>query len=143
MKKRRDDQQTSANQGAQLTADRSEFSAQFARVCQEQVRPAMDAIIERLRPQRRGVIEEYSADYRYQNHRLIMSMSLDGEIVGTPAAPLKDGGCVISWGWRARRLWTNGQGRGVAVLGAHAAGSRVASIEAWATSVRRRLWLRA
>lgn len=85
MQKRRDDQLSSANQGAQLTADRLEFSAQFAKICQEQVRPAMDAIIERLRRNGGGgVIEEHPADFRYQNHRLIMWMSLEGEIAGAP-----------------------------------------------------------
>ncbi len=85
MQKRRDDQQSSASQGARLTADRLEFSAQFARVCQEQVRPAMDGILERLRSNGGGgIIEEHPADFRYQNHRLVMWMSLEGEIVGAP-----------------------------------------------------------
>jgi hypothetical protein len=86
MQKRRDDQQASAIRSAQLTAERSEFSTQFARVCQEQIRPAMDAIIERLRHNGGdAVIEEHHADLgRHHDHRLTMWMSLHGQIVGTP-----------------------------------------------------------
>jgi hypothetical protein len=85
LQKRRNDLQTSATHGAQLTAQRSQFSAQFATVCQQQVRPAMEAIIERLRRNGGGaVIEEHPADFRYQNHRLIMWMSLQGDIAGVP-----------------------------------------------------------
>lgn len=46
---RRDDEQRSADQMAQLATDRSEFSAEFATVFEEQVRPSMEAIIDRLR----------------------------------------------------------------------------------------------
>lgn len=85
MRKRLGDQRDAADESAQLSADRSEFSAEFTRVCQEQVRPAMEAIVERLRRNGgSGLIEEHPADYRYPNDRLVLWMSLHGEIVGSP-----------------------------------------------------------
>lgn len=86
MRIRRDEDQTSADHAAQVLADRSEFSDEFVRVCQVQVRPAMEAVIERLRRNGGGgVIEERPENLaRGQAHRLTLWMSFSGEIVGTP-----------------------------------------------------------
>ena len=83
---RRDEDEESADRAAQVLADRSEFSDEFKRVCDVQVRPAMEAVIERLRKNGGGgVIEERAEDLaRNQAHRLTLWMSLSGEIVGTP-----------------------------------------------------------
>jgi hypothetical protein len=86
MRTQRDEDQESADRAAQVLADRSEFSDEFARVCDVQVRPAMEAVIERLRQNGGGgVIEERAEDLaRNQAHRLTLWMSFSGEIVGTP-----------------------------------------------------------
>jgi hypothetical protein len=88
MQKRRDDEQRSADQMAQLATDRSEFSAEFTTVFEEQVRPSMEAIIDRLRRNGGdGVIVERPEDARLKhNHRVTLWMSLDGEITGAPRA---------------------------------------------------------
>lgn len=86
MRARRDEDRESADRAAQVLADRSEFSDEFVRVCDVQVRPAMEAVIERLRNNGGGgVIEERHEDLaRNQAHRLTLWMSFSGEIVGTP-----------------------------------------------------------
>jgi len=86
MPKRRDDEQRSADQMAQLVTDRSEFSTELETVCEEQVRPAMEAIIDRLRRNGGdGVIVERPEDGRLKHdHRFALWMSLDGEITGAP-----------------------------------------------------------
>lgn len=86
MRTRRDEDQQSAERAAQVVADRSEFADEFVRVCQDQVRPAMEAVIERLRQNGGGgVIEERPENLaRSQAHRLTLWMSFSGEIVGTP-----------------------------------------------------------
>ncbi|MGD0945776.1 MAG: hypothetical protein ABR972_16130 [Acidimicrobiales bacterium] len=86
IQKRRDDEQRSADQMAQLATDRSEFSTEFETVFEEQVRPSMEAIIDRLRRNGGdGVIVERPEDGRLKhNHLFTLWMSLDGEITGAP-----------------------------------------------------------
>ena len=90
MEKRSDDVRRSADRSAQLLADRSEFSAEFATICEQQVRPPMQAIIERLRRNGGGgLIEETVEDpSRHPGHRLTLWMSLNGEIAGSPSPDL-------------------------------------------------------
>lgn len=86
MEQRHDEEQRSAARTAQLLVDRSDFSTQFIAICAEQVRPPMEAIIERLRRNGGGgLIEEDAEDVsRHRGHRLTLWMSLEGEIAGTP-----------------------------------------------------------
>ena len=86
MQKRVDEERKSTARGAQLLADRSEFSALFDTVCDEQVRPSMEAVIDRLRRNGGGgTIEELPEDEgRHRGHRLTLWMSLEGEISGSP-----------------------------------------------------------
>jgi len=85
MQKRSIDEQRSTERSARLSADRSAFSAEFARVCENVIRPAMGAILERLRRNGGGgVIEERPEGSDRSAHRLIIWMSLDGEIDGKP-----------------------------------------------------------
>jgi len=84
MQKRSEEEQETADQSARLDAKRSEFSTEFASVCEQQVRPSMEAILERLRSNGGGgVIEERPEDTSH-THRLTLWMSLSGEIIGTP-----------------------------------------------------------
>jgi hypothetical protein len=75
-----------AEESAQRASERSEFSTEFERVCNEQVRPAMTTIIERL--QRNGgggiIVERPEDTSRKYAHRLTLWMSLSGEIVTAP-----------------------------------------------------------
>ncbi|HVA76085.1 MAG TPA: hypothetical protein VNF71_16140 [Acidimicrobiales bacterium] len=86
MQKRVDEERRSTARSAELLADRVEFSAQFSALCDQQVRPRMEEIIERLRRNGGdGAIEELPEDESLRRgHRLILWMSLDGEIIGTP-----------------------------------------------------------
>jgi hypothetical protein len=86
LQKRRDDQQQVSDRSAELRADRSEFSTEFTQVCEAQVRPPMEAILERLRRNGGGgVIDERPEDLsRHHTHRLTLWMSLSGEIAGSP-----------------------------------------------------------
>ena len=86
VQKRRDDEQRSADQMAQLATDRSEFSTEFETVFEEQVRPSMEAIIERLRCNGGdGLIVERPEDGLLKhNHLFTLWMSLEGEITGAP-----------------------------------------------------------
>lgn len=86
MQKRVDEERESTARGAQMLADRSEFSALFDEVCDEKVRPAMEAVIDRLRRNGGGgTIEELPEDeIRRRGHRLTLWMSLEGEISGSP-----------------------------------------------------------
>jgi hypothetical protein len=86
MQARLDDERRAADDRARLAADRSEFSTDFESVCEAQVRPPMEAIIERLRRNGGGGLiterpEDRSRDY---THRLTLWMSLSGEIAGAP-----------------------------------------------------------
>jgi len=86
MQERLDDERRAAAVSARLTADRSEFSTEFEKVCEERVRPPMEAILDRLRRNGGGgLIEERPEDLsRNYTHRLTLWMSLSGEIDGTP-----------------------------------------------------------
>jgi hypothetical protein len=86
MEQRKGDEQRSADRSAQLLADRSDFSTQFTAICEQEVRPPMEAIIERLRRNGGGgLIEEAAEDAsRHRGHRLTLWMSLQGEIDGSP-----------------------------------------------------------
>jgi hypothetical protein len=86
MEKLRRDEQRSTDETARLSADRSEFSRAFTTVCEQQVRPPMEAILERLRRNGGGgVIEEGAEDAsRHRSHRVTLWMSLRGEIAGSP-----------------------------------------------------------
>jgi len=63
-----------------------QFTAAFAALCQSEVRPAMQAVLERLQHAGGGgMIEEHAGDEaRVRNARLTMWMSLEGEINGDP-----------------------------------------------------------
>jgi hypothetical protein len=65
---------------------RSRFSDEFNELCQRELRPAMDAVIVRLRRDGGdGLIVERPADARFQHtHRLTLWMSLSGEFVDAP-----------------------------------------------------------
>lgn len=86
MRARLEDQRLQAESSAQVGRDRSEFSAEFVRVCDGTVRPAMDAVLERLRRNGGGGVIEERPEHlgRREDHRLILWMSLQGEIDGTP-----------------------------------------------------------
>ena len=86
MKKRVDHERELAERSIQRLAERSEFSALFASLCDDKVRPSMEAIVERLRLNGGGgTIEELGEDECVRRgHRLTLWMSLDGEIIGSP-----------------------------------------------------------
>ena len=86
LQKRHDDERRPAAHSAQARTDRSDFSTEFTTTCEQQVRPAMEAILERLRRSGGGgVIEEGAEDKdRRRGHRLTLWMSLNGEIDGPP-----------------------------------------------------------
>ena len=80
------EQKEAADRSAQAQTDRSDFAAEFTSVCEQQVRPAMQAILERLRRNGGGgVIEERPEEVgQRRTHRLILWMSFSGEITGAP-----------------------------------------------------------
>jgi hypothetical protein len=71
-------------------ADRVEasdkFLEDFATACTTEVRPAMDAVLERLRQLGGGgLVEEHSGnEARFRNPCLTLWMSLKGDIIGEP-----------------------------------------------------------
>jgi hypothetical protein len=73
-----------------LTADRlqtgQKFLDDFATACKTEVRPAMEAVLERLRQLGGGgsVEEHPGGEARFRSPRLALWMSLKGEIVGAP-----------------------------------------------------------
>lgn len=69
-----------------VLAERRAFADDFAQACADRVRPAMEAVIDRLRRDGGdGVITERSEDpSRLFTHRLTLWMSLEGKIEGTP-----------------------------------------------------------
>jgi len=75
---------------AEVTADRldagKKFLDDFAAACEKEVRPAMDAVLERLRQLGGGgLVEEHpGGEARFRSPRLALWMSLKGEIVGEP-----------------------------------------------------------
>ncbi|MGO9560858.1 MAG: hypothetical protein ACLPYW_17440 [Acidimicrobiales bacterium] len=76
----------SADRNAQVTQERADFSNGFAEACASRVRPVMEAILERLRENGGGgfIEEREEARSRLCSHRLILWMSLSGEIEGVP-----------------------------------------------------------
>jgi hypothetical protein len=76
----------STERSAQVAQERAEFSHGFAEACGSRVRPAMEAILERLRENGGGgfIDEREEARSRLCSHRLILWMSLSGEIEGSP-----------------------------------------------------------
>lgn len=80
------EEQEAADLRAQLQIDRSDFAAEFTTVCDQQVRPAMEAVLERLRRNGGGgVIEERPENIgEHHTHRLTLWMSLRDEITGAP-----------------------------------------------------------
>jgi hypothetical protein len=80
----------SDRRSSELTADRREagqkFLADFAKACQTEIKPAMEAVLERLSQLGGGgLIEEHpGGEARFRHPRLALWMSLKGEIVGEP-----------------------------------------------------------
>lgn len=79
-------QEEAAAHSRQVAADRAAFADEFTRVLADRVRPAMEAVIERLRKDGGdGVITERPEDMtRLFTHRLTLWMSLHGTIEGAP-----------------------------------------------------------
>ncbi len=75
---------------AEVSADRFDarrkFLDDFATACEREVRPAMDAVVERLRQLGGdGLVEEHpGGEARFTSPRVALWMSLKGEIVGEP-----------------------------------------------------------
>ncbi len=75
---------------AEVSADRLDagrkFLDDFATACETEVRPAMDAVLERLRQLGGdGLVEEHpGGEARFRSPRVALWMSLKGEIVGEP-----------------------------------------------------------
>ncbi len=86
MQNRLRQEQEAADRSAQKETDRSDFAAEFTSICEQRVRPAMEAILERLRRNGGGgVIEERPDDAgQHHTHRLTLWMSFRGEITGAP-----------------------------------------------------------
>jgi hypothetical protein len=86
MDKKRLEEEETAKRSDQLQTDRSDFADEFTRVCQQQARPAMEAVLERLRRNGGGgVIDERPESARqHHTHRLTLWMSFRGEITGAP-----------------------------------------------------------
>jgi cytochrome P450 len=110
-----------AEDAERVTAARSEFSADFTRRFEDDVRPTMEAIIERLQADGGGgvILERPADDSRRFAHRFTLWMSLLGEIEGTPREDRQpylrldadvDKRCVEVWEgdlWRNRRGGTS------------------------------------
>lgn len=86
MQGRQREQQQAEEHTAQLQAERSSFAREFTRVCQEQVRPAMEKVLERVRRNGGGgLIEERPGNIaQHQTHRLVLWVSFQDEIEGAP-----------------------------------------------------------
>lgn len=81
-----DGERHQAEEAQRVAAARSEFSAEFTRRFEDDVRPAMESIIERLRADGGGgvIVERPVDESRGFTHRFTLWMSLLGEIEGTP-----------------------------------------------------------
>ncbi len=86
MQKELREEQDAADRSAQLQTDRADFVAEFTKVCDQQVRPAMEAILGRVgRNGGGGLIEERPEDvFQHRTHRLTLWMSFRDEITGAP-----------------------------------------------------------
>jgi len=75
-----------AESAAQVLKGREDFFDEFRRVCTEEVRPAMQAVLDRLRQEGGdGLIEEHpGGEPRVATPRLTLWMSLQGPIEGAP-----------------------------------------------------------
>ena len=75
-----------AESSARTVDEREEFISAFRTACQTELRPAMQAVLERLQSAGGGgVIEEHpGGEPRFPAPRLTLWMSLAGEITGTP-----------------------------------------------------------
>lgn len=62
------------------------FLDDFTAVCEREVRPAMEAVLERLRRNGGGgcILEHPGGEARFRYPSLVLWMSLEGEIVGDP-----------------------------------------------------------
>jgi hypothetical protein len=78
--------QRSADRAAQVLEGRQVFFDEFRSVCEEEVRPAMQAVLDRLRQEGGdGLIEEYpGGEPRVATPRLTLWMSLQGPLEGAP-----------------------------------------------------------
>ncbi len=76
----------SAESAAHVIEDRESFIDEFRAVCEAQVRPAMQAVLDRLRLEGGdGLIEEHpGGEPRVATPRLTLWMSLQGPIDGAP-----------------------------------------------------------
>ena len=76
----------SAENAAHLLEGRQAFFAEFREVCDEKVRPAMQAVVDRLRLEGGdGIIETHpGGEPRVATPRLTLWMSLQGPIEGAP-----------------------------------------------------------
>ncbi len=80
-----------AAQNAEAHDEMRRFLAAFHAACDAEVRPAMEAVLERLREHGGGgVIEQHpGGEARFRHPSLILWISLEGEIVGAPRADLE------------------------------------------------------
>jgi hypothetical protein len=76
----------SAQSAAELLEDRQEFFDAFRELCKTTIRPAMEAVLDRMRREGGdGLIEEHpGGEPRVSTPRLALWMSLQGPIDGTP-----------------------------------------------------------
>jgi hypothetical protein len=65
-------------------SEREQFLRDFARISEETIRPAMEAIIRRLEVDGGGGIIQEGDFQRTERPRLILWMSLEGDLSGTP-----------------------------------------------------------
>jgi hypothetical protein len=81
-----DGERRRAEEAERVAAVDLEFSTDFTRRFEDDVRPAMEAIIERLQSDGGGgvVLERKADQSRHFTHRFTLWMSLLGEIEGTP-----------------------------------------------------------
>ena len=76
----------SAQRSTRDSDDQGRFLADFLTMCQCEVRPAMQAVLDRLHRAGAGglIVEDPGTGARVRNPRLTMWMSLEGEIDGGP-----------------------------------------------------------
>jgi hypothetical protein len=81
-----DGERRRADETERVAAASSAFSVDFTRRFEDDVRPAMEAILERLQADGGGgvILERAADESRHFTHRFTLWMSLLGEIKGTP-----------------------------------------------------------